>query len=78
MSPTSIPAHPSASAVEEAVVNAIYHRSYDIREPIEVQITREELVALSFPGPDRSLLGGPARRHRRQPPLPRMNADERG
>lgn len=42
-------------AVEEALVNAVYHRSYEIREPIEVRITPEELVVLSFPGPDRSI-----------------------
>ncbi|MDP2370790.1 Fic family protein [Rhodoferax sp.] len=43
------------AAVEEAVVNAVYHRSYEEREPIEVRISREELVVLSFPGPDRSI-----------------------
>ena len=43
------------AAVEEAVVNAVYHRSYEIREPVEVRITPEELSVLSFPGPDRSV-----------------------
>jgi ATP-dependent DNA helicase RecG len=43
------------AAIEEALVNAIYHRSYEIREPVEVRITREDLVILSFPGPDRSV-----------------------
>ena len=43
------------AAIEEAVVNAVYHRSYEIREPIEVRITQEDLVVLSFPGPDRSI-----------------------
>jgi ATP-dependent DNA helicase RecG len=43
------------AAIEEAVVNAVYHRSYDIREPIEIRITPEDLVVLSFPGPDRSI-----------------------
>lgn len=42
-------------AVEEAVVNAVYHRSYEEREPIEVRISYEELVVLSIPGPDRSI-----------------------
>ena len=37
------------------MVNAVYHRSYEIREPIEVRITPQELVVLSFPGPDRSI-----------------------
>ncbi|WP_199688148.1 ATP-binding protein [Noviherbaspirillum sedimenti] len=36
-------------------MNAVYHRSYEEREPIEVRISREELVVLSFPGPDRSI-----------------------
>ena len=43
------------AAIEEAVVNAVYHRSYEIREPIEVRITQDDLVVLSFPGPDRSI-----------------------
>ncbi|MHB8762844.1 MAG: Fic family protein [Deferrisomatales bacterium] len=43
------------AAIEEAVVNAVYHRSYEIREPVEVRITHEDLVVLSFPGPDRSI-----------------------
>ncbi len=43
------------AAIEEAVVNAIYHRSYEIREPVEVRITPQELVVLSYPGPDLSI-----------------------
>lgn len=43
------------AAVEEALVNAVYHRSYEIREPVEVRITPHELLVLSFPGPDRSI-----------------------
>ncbi len=42
-------------AIEEALVNAIYHRSYEEREPVEVRITVEELMVLSFPGADRSI-----------------------
>lgn len=42
-------------AIEEAVVNAIYHRSYEEREPVEIRITPDELTILSFPGPDRSV-----------------------
>lgn len=42
-------------AIEEAVVNAIYHRSYQEREPVEVRIYTDELVVLSYPGPDRSV-----------------------
>ena len=43
------------AAVEEAVVNAVYHRSYELREPVEVRIGRDDLVVLSYPGPDRSV-----------------------
>ena len=43
------------AAIEEAVVNAVYHRSYEEREPIEVRIDRHELVVVSYPGPDRSI-----------------------
>ena len=42
-------------AIEEALVNAVYHRSYEEREPVEVRISRDELAILSFPGPDRSI-----------------------
>ena len=43
------------AAFEEALVNAIYHRSYEEREPVEVRITPQELTILSFPGADRSI-----------------------
>ena len=42
-------------AIEEALVNAVYHRSYEERKPVEVRITPDELAILSFPGPDRSI-----------------------
>lgn len=42
-------------AIEEALVNAIYHRSYEIREPIEIRIDTNEMTILSYPGPDRSI-----------------------
>ena len=43
------------AAIEEALVNAVYHRSYEEREPSEVRSSNEDLVILSFPGPDRSI-----------------------
>jgi ATP-dependent DNA helicase RecG len=43
------------AAIEEAVANAVYHRGYDVREPIEVRISKEDIVILSYPGPDRSV-----------------------
>lgn len=42
-------------AIEEALVNAVYHRAYDEREPIEVRIGRDQLSVVSYPGPDRSV-----------------------
>ena len=42
-------------AVEEALSNAVYHRSYQIHEPITVTITPEKMGILSLPGPDRSI-----------------------
>jgi ATP-dependent DNA helicase RecG len=43
------------AAVEEAVSNAIHHKSYQIPEPITVTATPDKLEILSFPGPDRSI-----------------------
>lgn len=43
-------------AIEEALVNAVYHRSYEIREPIEVRINRTSISVVSHPGPDPSIL----------------------
>jgi ATP-dependent DNA helicase RecG len=43
------------AAIEEALVNAVYHRSYEVREPIEVRISNDKLVILSFSGTDRSI-----------------------
>lgn len=42
-------------AIEEALVNAVYHRDYSVREPVEVTITGYELTVMSYPGPDRSV-----------------------
>ncbi len=42
-------------AVEEALTNAVYHRSYEIREPVEVRVLPDRVTIGSFPGPDRSI-----------------------
>ena len=44
-----------AASIKEALTNAVYHRSYEERRPVEVRITPKELVILSFPGADRSI-----------------------
>lgn len=46
--------YPYAS-IEEALVNAVYHRSYEEREPIEVRVLPDHLTITSYPGPDRSI-----------------------
>ena len=38
-------------AIEEVLVNAVYHKSYDIREPIEIRINYDSINILSFEGP---------------------------
>jgi ATP-dependent DNA helicase RecG len=43
------------AAIEEAVVNAVYHRGYDTREPIEIRLECDEMMIISYPGPDRSV-----------------------
>lgn len=42
-------------AVEEILSNAVYHRSYQVAEPITVRITPDEMEVTSFPGFDRSI-----------------------
>ena len=38
-------------ALEEALANAVYHKDYGQREPIEVSIKPDRIEILSFPGP---------------------------
>jgi ATP-dependent DNA helicase RecG len=38
-------------AIEEAVVNAVYHKSYERGNPVEIQILKDKIEILSFPGP---------------------------
>ncbi len=42
-------------AIEEVLANAVYHRSYQINEPITVRITKDSIEVTSFPGFDRSI-----------------------
>lgn len=39
------------SAIEEALSNAVYHKSYEHPAPIEVQVWADKIEILSFPGP---------------------------
>jgi len=38
-------------ALEEALANAVYHKSYELPNPIEVQVWPDRIEILSFPGP---------------------------
>lgn len=51
---TRISNYPYA-AIEEILANAVYHRSYQEKEPITVRITAEAIEITSFPGFDRSI-----------------------
>ena len=43
------------AAIEEALSNAVYHKGYDEREPIEVRIETDRIIIVSHPGADRSI-----------------------
>lgn len=45
----------SYEAIEEFLSNAIYHRSYQIHEPVTVRIESDNIEITSIPGPDRSI-----------------------
>lgn len=38
-------------ALEEVLANAVYHKDYAVREPIEISIHNDRIEILSFPGP---------------------------
>lgn len=42
-------------ALEEALANAVYHRSYEITEPVEIRIHPNRIHIISYPGPDASI-----------------------
>lgn len=41
--------------MEEAISNAVYHKGYDVREPIEVRVEPDRMIIVSHPGADRSI-----------------------
>lgn len=42
-------------ALEEVIANSIYHRDYQVREPVEVRIYPDSITILNYGGPDRSI-----------------------
>ncbi|MDR1953037.1 MAG: putative DNA binding domain-containing protein [Clostridiales Family XIII bacterium] len=43
------------AAIEEALVNSVFHKSYKIPEPVEVRIYTDEIKILNYPGPDKDI-----------------------
>ena len=43
------------TALEEAVANALYHRDYQLREPVEIRVYPDSITILNYGGPDRSI-----------------------
>jgi ATP-dependent DNA helicase RecG len=43
------------AAIEESLANAVYHKGYDEREPIEVRVLLDRIEIVSHPGADRSV-----------------------
>ena len=43
------------AAIEESLANAVYHKGYDEREPIEVRVLPNHIIIVSHPGADRSI-----------------------
>lgn len=41
--------------MEEALSNAVYHKSYQVGEPITISVTPDKLEITSLPGPDRTI-----------------------
>ncbi len=39
------------NAIEEAICNAVYHKSYSDEKPIEIQVLSDRIEILSYPGP---------------------------
>lgn len=42
-------------SIEEALANAVYHKGYNEREPIEVRVLPDRIEIVSHPGADRSI-----------------------
>lgn len=43
------------AAIKEALSNAVYHKGYDVRKPIEVRVMPDRIEIVSHPGADRSI-----------------------
>lgn len=53
----------SYEAIEEFLSNAVYHKSYQIHEPVTVRIEADKIEITSVPGPDRSITDGDIKKY---------------
>lgn len=51
-------------AIRELLVNAVYHKSYEMREPVVVTVTPECMEFLNYPGPSPSITDEDIRNNR--------------
>jgi ATP-dependent DNA helicase RecG len=42
-------------ALEETLVNAVFHKSYMLREPVEIRLYLDKIIIINYPGPDKSI-----------------------
>lgn len=54
----------SYPAIEEFLSNAVYHKSYQVHEPVTVRIEADCIEITSVPGPDRSITDDDIRHYR--------------
>lgn len=45
----------SYEVLKESIANAMYHRSYQIREPVEIRVYTDKIIIINRPGPDKSI-----------------------
>lgn len=60
-------------AMEEALVNAVYHRSYEIGEPVKVYLYPDRMEIISYPGPVPGISQHHFERPGSIPPVPNRN-----
>jgi len=60
-------------AIEEALVNAVYHKGYDQPEPVKVYLYPERMEIISYPGPVKGIAKHHFEPNNSIPPIPARN-----
>lgn len=60
-------------ALREAVVNAVYHRSYETREPVKINLYSDRMEIISYPGPIAGIELEHLNQQKPMPPFPARN-----